>query len=207
MTSTTCPHCGVYSNLSFRWGNVTRLNFSYVLDTAYTCDSCRRVVSTRIPVKQDRGTSVAYMQEVQVADSTSDVSWEPPLLRVPELEGVPEQIAGAAAEAYRSLGVHNYRASALMARAVIEACAKDHGVTKGTLAAKIDKLHENGDLTKYISEFAHTIRDLGNDAAHSDFVRPLDAETAEGLLSLMYAVLESLYKHRAQHQKLRERMI
>ncbi len=39
---------------------------------------------------------------------------------------------------------------------------------KGTLEKRIDKLVDQGRLTRSIGEWAHQIRSLGNDSAHED---------------------------------------
>jgi hypothetical protein len=57
-------------------------------------------------------------------------------------------VADAAREAYRCRSVGAHRAAVLLARSVVEASAKDRGVTTGGLLAKIDKLFELGLIGK-----------------------------------------------------------
>ena len=49
-----------------------------------------------------------------------------------------------------------------LARAVVEASAKEKGVTRGSLIAKIDELHEQGLLRGHIKA-AHEVRFGGNE--------------------------------------------
>src|SRR5215472_9035430 len=55
-----------------------------------------------------------------------------------------------------------------VARAVVEAVAKDRGITTGNLKSKIDSLHSQGHITASMRDAATEIRFAGNDAAHGD---------------------------------------
>ncbi|TLM83831.1 DUF4145 domain-containing protein [Pseudarthrobacter sp. NamE5] len=50
----------------------------------------------------------------------------------------------------------------LMARSVIEAVAKDHEITSGSLFKKIDAMHEKGLISAFAQKTAHAIRTFGN---------------------------------------------
>ena len=82
---------------------------------------------------------------------------------------VPASVADAAAEAVLCLEAGAPRGAILLARAAIEATAKDRGVTKGSLAQKIDQLHEGGHIRTYLRDGAYEVRYTGNDMAHGDF--------------------------------------
>ncbi|MBU5868948.1 DUF4145 domain-containing protein, partial [Vibrio cholerae O1] len=62
------------------------------------------------------------------------------------------------------------RGAVILARAVIEATAKDKGITNGNLYAKIDQLHISGLIREHIKEAAHEVRLGGNDVAHGDIL-------------------------------------
>lgn len=81
-----------------------------------------------------------------------------------------------------------------MARSVVEAVAKDNGITTGALKSKIDKLESEKLIRPVIKDAAHEIRFLGNEMAHGDFVEPVEADEAEDVLNLMSAVLEDVYQ-------------
>jgi hypothetical protein len=53
------------------------------------------------------------------------------------------------------------RGAIMLARAVIEATAKDKGVTNGSLSQKIDRLHERGCIRTYLRDGAHEVRYQG----------------------------------------------
>ena len=54
----------------------------------------------------------------------------------------------------------------MLARAVIEATAKDQGIAKGTLHDKIEAMATNGLIRTMIKDAAHGVRELGNEMAH-----------------------------------------
>jgi hypothetical protein len=78
-----------------------------------------------------------------------------------------------------------------VARAVIEAVAKDHGMTKGDLKSKIEWLYEDGHITKTLHDVATEIRFAGNEAAHGDLVaEPLGIEDATEIVGPLDLVLQ-----------------
>jgi len=107
---------------------------------------------------------------------------------------VPGEISEAASEAYRCFSIKALRAATLLARSVIEATAKNQGITSGTLISKIEAMHNQGLIREFVKDGAHEVRYLGNDMAHGDFVQPVELEEAELALSLMDEVLEEIYQ-------------
>lgn len=88
------------------------------------------------------------------------------------------------------------RAAVLMARSVIEATAKDKGVTTGSL---IDKIEALSDLVRpHVRDGAHQIRLLGNDMAHGDFAQDVSSEDATLVLTLMNEVIDDVYQSPAR---------
>lgn len=61
----------------------------------------------------------------------------------------------------------------------------------GTLAKRIDKLAETGGLTPDVATWAHSIREMGNEAAHEE--HEPSAEDIEDLAAFTKVVLEYLY--------------
>jgi hypothetical protein len=115
---------------------------------------------------------------------------------------VPPSVADAAAEAVLCLQEGAVRGAILLARAVIEATAKDKGVTHGSLAQKIDQLHERGHIRTYLREGAHEVRYTGNDMAHGDFPSAVSRKDAEVLLQLMREVLMEVYQDPVRRERL-----
>jgi hypothetical protein len=111
---------------------------------------------------------------------------------------VPTEIAAAASEANDCMTVDAYRGSVLLARSVIEATAKDKGMTNGSLMTKIDAMYEARLIREDIRDGAHEVRYLANDAAHGDFTDPVPQADAELILTLMDEVLEEVYQSPAR---------
>lgn len=108
---------------------------------------------------------------------------------------VPAEIAATASEAHRCHTVARAnRAAILLARSVIEATAKDKGVTSGGLVNKIDQMHDQELIRRDVRDGAHEVRHLGNDMAHGDFIAYVSPEDAALVLELMDEVLVEVYQ-------------
>ncbi|WP_369387897.1 DUF4145 domain-containing protein [Streptomyces sp. CG1] len=119
---------------------------------------------------------------------------------------VPPAIESLAVEAHDCLTIKADRAAVTLARAVVEASAKERGVIKGSLIAKIDELHKLGLLRGHIKEAAHEVRFGGNEAAHGDLT-PVDHEAAEEILTLMDEVLNDLFQSPARVTRAQQRRL
>ena len=91
-----------------------------------------------------------------------------------------------------------------MARATVEAMAKDKGITQGGLESKIDHLAADGHISEAMKEAAHEIRFAGNEVAHSDILNePISLEDATEVVELMDALLERVYQEPAKVARVR----
>jgi hypothetical protein len=119
---------------------------------------------------------------------------------------VPEHIGMAASEAHLALSAGAPRAAIAMARAVVEATAKERGIAKGNLMEKIDGLAKAGEISEHMRAAAHEIRFAGNEVAHGDLVEePITTDDARDVLDLMDAILLRVYQEPAQVEHVRER--
>jgi hypothetical protein len=137
-------------------------------------------------------------------DRTEADYWEPAFVEGQDFPDVPEHVAKAGSEAHKCLSINADMSAILMARSVIEAVAKDHGIESGTLYKKIDALHGKGLITDFAKETAHTIRTFGNDMAHGDFTVDVDSDDAKGVLTFMDYILREVYQAPAELQRLRD---
>lgn len=132
-----------------------------------------------------------------------NLHWLPKGSSAPTFGDTPANISAPAREAYRALDHSAYRAAILMARAVLEAICKDHGITSGRLVQKIDAMKEADHITKSLQGAAHAVRILGNDMAHGDFVKTDPTkEQAKQVLAIMRQFIEQLYEQPAQTRRL-----
>ena len=72
--------------------------------------------------------------------------------------------------------------------ALEEACKLIHPEGTGTLYQRIEKLAEEQRITPDMKDWAHTIRDIGNDGAHGDPVTLEDAEDTQAFTELFLMV-------------------
>ena len=99
---------------------------------AYLCTSCMAyAIGITLSRRRD-----AYGTAAENLGRATNMIWRPSpgLTRV--YEDVPEHIAAAATEAFECHAGDHFRASILLARSVIEATAKEKGITKGRLVDK-----------------------------------------------------------------------
>lgn len=118
---------------------------------------------------------------------------------------VPEGIASVANEAYLCGSAGALSGAVVLARAVIEATAKEQGIVSGNLLAKIEEMANRQIIREYIKDGAHEIRHFGNDIAHGDFSDVVHDADVVLALELMDAVLEEVYQAPARVQKARQR--
>ncbi|OCB37284.1 hypothetical protein A5676_18315 [Mycobacterium malmoense] len=123
-----------------------------------------------------------------------DLVWRPSATESRSYPNVPQHIAEAATEAYECDSNQHYRGAIMLARAVIEATAKDNGIATGTLYNKIEALATAGLIRGMIKDAAHGVRELGNEMAHGDFVDPISAEESQLVIQLMGEILNDVYQ-------------
>jgi hypothetical protein len=155
----------------------------------FQCDECG-VMS----IGHGQFSQGAMTVEAQMIAPDAPLSWLPERFSGKPYPDVPEHIASAASEAHTCFSAQAYRGAIILARAVVEATAKDKGATTGTLAAKIQKLYDDKHVRELIKDTADEIRHMGNDMAHGDFVDPVSKEEAEDVLEFMAEVLDEVYQ-------------
>jgi hypothetical protein len=174
----------------------------YDVTAAYKCDNCGflNLFHVLMPGSRTPMDIWDYLDQATAEHSR----WIPIKGHGKTFEDVPEHIADAASEAFTCLSVDAARAAVSVARAVIEATAKEKGITSGSLMTKINAMKDQGFLRPHITEAAHEIRHVGNDMAHGDFVDPIDPAEASSVLALMSEVLAEVFQSPARVAKIRE---
>ncbi len=166
----------------------------YRFDAGYRCAHCQGV------------TVVRWLQPEPMnpdPDKGSEMVRYPQAVDIREFPDVPDAIAGTAKEAWACFSIGANRGAIALARAVIESTAKDKGITTGNLNSKIDALASAGLIRAGVKEAAHEVRWSGNDVAHGDLARTIDAEEAEEILGIMDNVLVEVYQSPAQAERRR----
>lgn len=168
------------------------------VQAAFLCDECKFMSIGMTPL--DTSGNVLSIEEY-INSGPEDLIWLPDTGSEQDFPDVPEHIAGAASEACRVDSIGAHRAAILLARSVVEATAKEKGITKGLLYDKIEALHAQRLIRDHIKDAAHEIRFLGNNMAHGDFVEPISREETEEVLGLMSQILNEVFQSPAQVEK------
>jgi hypothetical protein len=196
MASTTCWECEEVAHMTPVPGAVSHTS-GFWRDKVMGCFRCDGCSALNIAIAKGRPGN---QDPLDWLTSRRSLEWKPQFMpEAPEHDfpDVPTEIADAAAEAYACREVADAnRAAVLLARSVIEATAKDKGIKKGTLLAKIDAMSTM--IRPHVRDGAHEVRILGNDMAHGGFVREVRSEDADLVLTLMTEVLDDIYQSPAR---------
>lgn len=165
------------------------------LSAAFTCDECASMSIGEVITADD----LEDIRDVaEFVEGFEAIEWIPAHATGRDLPDVPSHIGSPANEAFKCQSVQAYRAACSLARAVVEATAKDKGLTNGTVAAKIDAMARAGYIRPHIQEAAHEVRYLANEMAHGDFIQPVSSEESALALELMAEVLAEVYQSPAR---------
>jgi Domain of unknown function (DUF4145) len=172
-----------------------------VTEAAYQCPNCERLVIAWEVAGTYRARS--EKDEAQKREWSHSVRFVPGRRDSKTFPDVPDHIAQAATEATLCLSVGAFRAVGALARAVIEATAKDKSADGNTLYDRINALAEAGHVRKHTKEQAHEVRHFGNGMAHGDFTDPLSKEDATEIVTLMAEILDEVYQSPARLEQVK----
>jgi hypothetical protein len=202
MASTTCGRCGrlaympAVSGLHMIWDPMRR---GAQHEAVYKCPNCKRLnLASEWNGQDNYGAHNVYPEARADEEEWYSPEWLPRRGEVQDFENVPPHIAQAASEATLCLSVGAYRAVGALARAVVEATAKDKKATGTNLETRIDALHAADHIRTHTQEQAHEVRHFGNDMAHGDFADAVTKEEAEEVVELMAEVLDEVYQSPAR---------
>lgn len=170
---------------------------------SYRCDSCLVLSVGLLAISSN---SARYV-DAAFEDYNAHIIWLPHKNLGRRFDDVPDPIASAASEAYACYSIRSYRASVLLARSVVEAVAKEQGLTEGSLYNKITALQSQGILKPLTAETAHEIRLLGNEMAHGDFVEDISEEDCDDVLNFMAGILSEIYQQPALLTRYRDQRL
>lgn len=194
--SIECPHCftprSPLSSVAFTRDPRSE-NRCFGL---FLCPVCDKAVAAWFKhFKKVHGA--AWSELHKWSRSTEEGGWQPiAIWPTPEKstapDDVPVQIARNFVQAKDAEARTHWEAAGMAYRRVLELTMKDKGPTlKGSLKDRIDKLADAGKLTPDIKDWAHSIRDLGNDATHEE-TEPSPDDIAD-LAAFTRVTLEYLY--------------
>jgi hypothetical protein len=199
MPSRACGYCGVHAH--FTPVGPTHVayedeGFMEYVQSSFECAACGLVsLGTTDLVSGMPGfrADLKVRSEKRYWDLIGVDTWLPGNTG-PTIQNLPPAVAVASADAYKSYKSGIIPGAVLLARTTIEATAKDHGITQGTLAAKFQKMLDDGLILESTKRAADAIRHLGNDMAHGDLEVALGRDVARDVVELMQLVLREVYE-------------
>lgn len=114
--------------------------------------------------------------------------------RRPRTEGahfLPEQLHEVYGETLSAMDHELPILAGIGIRAIVETMCKDRGATSGTLEKKIDELVDLQILTPAGADILHSLRIMGNEAAHE--VTPHDLDTLGIAIKVVENALQAIY--------------
>lgn len=172
-----------------------------VTEAAYICPNCMRLIIIWEYAGARTGKAGT---DVAQARSWRHPRFVPDHRDSQQFPDVPERVGEAAAEATLCFSAGAYRAVGALARAVVEATAKDKGAEGKDLYSRIEALAGAGHIRKHTKEQAHEVRHFGNGMAHGDFTEPVTKEDAEEIIALMSEILDEVYQSPARLDRVKE---
>lgn len=207
MASTTCGWCGHFSHMASlgTWKETYDPEENwYELYNSYSCGCCARTSSAVLYTLQPTNSASPREIEEQMNRFPGELEWTPKHITGKAFKDVPTHVASAAIEAHKRMSVSAFRGVVALARAVVEATAKEKSITSGQLHQKINRLLDDGHIRPLIKDAAHEIRYLGNEVAHGDFTAPVTKEEAVETLRLMDDLLKEVFQMPARVERRRK---
>lgn len=178
-----CPHCHTASvsfvSIAESLKSTDELRRIYL--TAFRCGNCHSGYFAEIEFSQGH-TPHKTSGNIDQAKGLSIVTEYPEPHEIVAPQYLPENIHFFFVQAANTLNSGSLDASAMMSRKTLEVAVKKlHPEGIGNLYNRIEKLHNLGLITNELKDWAHVIRDNGNEAAHEE--QPVTPEFADELLS------------------------
>jgi len=178
-----CAFCGEEGNfeLEIRKQRVSKAKNKALNYDLYKCNGCGNLTS----VFWSAGSGLhAYHQ----------MPWPRQTKRFPD--HWPPEVGRYWVQAQRSIESGNWDAAALMARSALQLLLRHENAQGGSLVKEIDDLANKGLIPPVVKEWAHSLRVLGNEAAHptpgKDGVSEKDAHHVVKFLRVLLTVLQDL---------------
>lgn len=174
-----CPHCEIKS-MAFRSFSGSLCDQGTWL-IALQCNGCHR--GYMVEVKSDNGFNPhEHNGNIEYKHGYQIIGEYPMEIQKNIPEYLPENIAKFYSQAITAFKGDSYDSSAMMSRKVLEVSVKSiHPEGAGSLYKRIESLAKEGIITNDLKEWAHIIREDGNESAHEE--EPVTKEFAESILS------------------------
>lgn len=178
----TCPHCHTQSVSFQSFGEVQKPN-TILYTTSFFCGGCYGGYVAEIECRVNPSAHGFHGNIEATAGGHYTIFREYPIpTQVNSPKHLPDNLEKFYLQAANSIKSGNFDASSMMSRKVLEVAVKILAPeSRGSLYQRIESLANAGSITPELKDWAHIIRDNGNDAAHEE--APVSVEFAEELLS------------------------
>jgi hypothetical protein len=194
----TCPFCLERGNFSFEHRSEKRkpnARKTLHFDTL-RCGNCAGYVMVLWSVGVDWGGGLYNFRVLP---------W--PLRLEKHPEHWPAEVGRYWIQAHRSAKDENWDAAAVMTRSALQSALRNNDAAGSSLKGEIDDLASKGILPPHMKDWAHELRELGNDAAHpsgsSSAARPDDVRDAIEFLDFLLQYLYTLPHDIEEYRKRR----
>jgi len=163
----------------------------------YRCARCERDVSGAVVAKATSGGEVVrWLQCPSCGDGTVqriDGNIYPGVAFGVKLEGLPEEVEVAYAEARNCMGVDAYGACELACRKILMCVAVEKGAKEGeSFSSYLTYLGQKGFITEAMMGWVEIIRENGNKATHK--IEKVERERAESTIMFTAELLRIVYE-------------
>lgn len=159
----------------------------------YTLVQCSECGDASLEMREDYGEGFVVDQPVFAYPSKRRLS-----------KDVPRPLRNEYNEAQKCFSVKAYGATVVMVRRILEGVCKENGVQERTLVKSLEELKKNGLIDDTISEWATTLRLLGNEGAHYTG-HPVPRDDAEDAIAFAEALLDNIYVLRKRFTEFKNR--
>lgn len=195
----TCPHCSA-AHMTFTTIAVDVLG-DYHGNAFSTCSGCQKPVAIRFgrfavgrggPTPKIPANQIQNLKNTFGSANYTIMNVWPRHEESAAPDSLPKAVARNFVQADEARKRNHREAAGMAYRRALELAVKDRGPElKGTLQKRIDGLAAAGKLTLDLKTWAHSVRELGNEATH-DEPEPSEADI-DDLGAFTRVVLEYLY--------------
>lgn len=208
VSTLTCPMCNAISSFTIAWSGQlpdrSPLRYQPTGNVLRDLDSRSITAVEVVALRCSNDVCGAVIGGVRGSSGQILRHWPVKMVERKVFPDVPDHIAQAASEAHLVHDHGAHRAAAVLARAVVEATAKEKGYAENGIRTKIDEMYRDRVLREHIKDAAHEVRHLGNEMAHGDFVDAVLPEESAVVLQLMDEVLDEVFQSPARVKRVRE---
>ena len=188
-----CPHCGV-ENVAFQLATQYRRDKNSYTYQLWICGYCGMPACSKTSSPLGQGGYLLYQLP----------NFFPIPKEISAPYGTPDDIANSFRSAKRLLQMGkdaDYEGACIMSRRGIEQAVIELGAEGKNLFQKINNLEEKRLIPPAMRDWAHHLREIGNEGAHGGIATEEDAAQAVYFAEMLFTYLYTLPKRMAEYRK------